>query len=81
MTRIVAPLALFLVAIPLLAQQPAPAPAKPDLEALSKMIRDTALKQAPKSFEDNSGWNLSKPFPAKIRLPGLPRTGPPRRRS
>jgi hypothetical protein len=67
-------LGTVILAIPLLAQGPAAPPAKPDLESLSKMIRDTVLKQAPKSFEDNSGWNLSRPFPARIRLPGLPRT-------
>jgi hypothetical protein len=73
MTRFLAMLAV-LVAIPLLAQEPAAPPAKADLEPLSKLIRDAVLKQVPKSFEDNSGWNLSKPFPGKIRLPGLPRT-------
>ena len=73
MTRIVASLAFLVFAIPLLAQDPAPA-AKPDLEPLSKMIRDAVLKQAPKSFEDTSGWGLSKPIPPKLRLPNLPRT-------
>ena len=74
MTRFLSTLGTVLVAIPLLAQEPAALPAKADLEPLSKLIRDAVLKQVPKSFEDNSGWNLSKPFPAKIRLPGLPRT-------
>jgi hypothetical protein len=75
MTRFLSTLATILLAIPLLAQEPAPAPlAKQDLEPISKMIRESVLKQVPKSFEDNSGWNLSKPIPAKIRLPGLPRT-------
>jgi hypothetical protein len=75
MTRFLSTLAAVLFAIPLLAQEPpAPPPPKLDLEPLSKLIRDTVLKQAPKSFEDKSAWNLSKPIPAKIRLPGLPRT-------
>ena len=74
MTRLFSTLGSILLAIPLLAQEPAAPAAKPDLEPLSKMIRDAVLKQAPKSFEDNSGWNLSTPNPGKIRLPGLPRT-------
>ena len=74
MTRCFSMLAAIVVVVPLLAQQPAAPPAKADLEPLSKLIRDAVLKQVPKSFEDNSGWNLSKPIPAKIRLPGLPRT-------
>jgi hypothetical protein len=83
MTRILSTVAVILLAIPLLAQEPPAPPAPPtapppltkaDLEPLSKMIRDTVLKQAPKTFEDNSAWNLSKPIPPKVRLPGLPRT-------
>jgi hypothetical protein len=74
MTRFLVAFVAVGLGMPLLAQEPAPPPAKRDLEPLSKLIRDAVLKQAPRSFEDNSGWNLSRPFPARIRLPNLPRT-------
>ena len=64
MARCAAMVASLLVFLPLIAQEPS-AP-RPDLEPLSRMVRDIVLKQAPKSVEDVSGWGKTAPIP-KLR--------------
>lgn len=60
-------------ALALNAQEPSLAP-KADYAELSKMIRTVILKEAPKEFHAAPAWNLSTPFPPRLRLPNLPRT-------
>jgi hypothetical protein len=56
------------------AQEPTSPPAKADYSELSRLIRDAVLKSAPKEFSAAPAWGLSRPFPAKLRLPNLQRT-------
>lgn len=65
----------FFPLVLLLAMTPsAPAQEKADHESLSRLLRDLAIKRMPKYVEDLSGWGKSTPPPARLRLPGLPRT-------
>lgn len=63
----------LLAAAAALAQEASPGDAKFDTKELSKTIREMALKSAPKEFVVTPAWNLSTPFPPRLRLPNLPR--------
>ena len=42
-----------------------------DYAAFSKMVHSMAVKQLPKEFVDESGWNQTIPYEANLRLPKL----------
>lgn len=82
--RILAASAALLVLVPLLGADPVPAKKpekkaakkaeKADYREFSKLVHSIIVKQAPRTFEDSSGWGGTIPVPPNLLLPGVRRT-------
>jgi hypothetical protein len=69
--RIVFSLSALMLVLPVI---PLRSEEKPEYAEVSRLIQSLVTSQAPRQYEDTSGWGMTIPFPVELRRPGLRRT-------